>query len=50
MDILSEAKKALQSLTDSAAEQAEYLKLQARLGSLEQQLERQFAEAGKLAR
>ena len=52
MDILDEAKKALQSLADSATEQADYIKLQARLSILESeqtQLERQFREVTRRA-
>ena len=50
MDIFGEAKKALQSLGSSVAQQAEYVKLQTRMGNLETDLERQYAEAGKRAR
>ena len=50
MDILDEAKKALQSLADSATGQVDYMKLQARLGKLETELERQLQEVGKRAR
>ena len=50
MDIIGEAKKALKSLAGSVSQQAEYLKLQTRLGNLEDDRERQFAEVGRRAR
>lgn len=50
MDIFGRAKQALESLADSAARQAEYLKLQTRMGNLKQELERHLTEVGKRAR
>lgn len=50
MDIFGEAKKALKSLAGSVSQQAEYLKLQGRMGRLEEECERQFTEVGRRAR
>ena len=49
MDILGQAKKALAALADSASQQAEYLKLQTRLGKLDDEKQRQLIEVGKRA-
>ncbi len=49
MDIFGEAKKAFQLLADGAVQQADYLKLQARLGKLDEEKQRQLVEVGKRA-
>ncbi len=49
MDIFGEAKKAFRSLADSATQQADYLKLQARLGKLDDEKQQQLIEVGKRA-
>ncbi|MCD6350587.1 MAG: hypothetical protein J7M26_00600 [Armatimonadetes bacterium] len=50
MSWLDRARKALEDVAQSASVEAEVLRLQTRLGSLESERERQFAEAGKRAR
>ncbi|MGD9495781.1 MAG: hypothetical protein AB7Y46_05670 [Armatimonadota bacterium] len=49
-DFLRQAGKALEGLAGEAARQAEGVKLQARLASLDDDLDRVFIEAGKRAR
>lgn len=49
-DFLKQAGEALSGLAGEAGRQAEVLKLQATLGSLDDDLERVFIEAGKRAR
>ena len=49
-DLLRRAGKAIEGLASSAGRQAEMLKLQADMGSLDDDLDRVFIEAGKRAR
>ena len=49
-DFLRKAGRALEGLAGEAGRQAEIVRLQARLGSLDEDLDRVFIEAGKRAR
>ena len=50
MDLFGQAKKALGSLAGEVQQQADYVKLQTRLGSLQGDLDRELQEAGARAR
>jgi len=50
MDIFDRARKALGDLAQTASTQARVLQLQTRMGEIEAELERQYAEAGRRAK
>jgi hypothetical protein len=50
MDIFDKARRALGDLAQSASAQAQIIQLQARMGEIESELTRQYAEAGRRAR
>lgn len=50
MDIFDRARRALGDLAQSASTQAQIIQLQTRMGEIESELTRQYAEAGRRAR